>query len=258
MQKLLFIFLLALFFTGCDGIEDTLIDQNISEFSVTNITAPSSLEYSGLNTKLITSITFSDAKSINSVWVKVGSHDASFSITYRTEMTKIGENEYSVTIPMDSLMPSTDYSIDYFYSTNAQAEKKIASHNFSYDNLQNNLAPFIENPLFYYTDESPILRDTLENEKEFIFSIKVKDENGLSDIDSVYTDFYSPNNPAAIRVILFDDGKAEHGDLSAGDGIYSLKNIFQADAFGERKFEFWARDRRKVLSNMITHIVVVK
>ena len=81
--------------------------------------------------------------------------------------------------------------------------------------------------------------------------------NGLSDIDSVYTDFYSPNNPSAFRVLMFDDGDEAHGDLVAGDGIYSFKNIFQ-NAQGERKFEFWARDRAGALSNMITHIVVVK
>ena len=103
-----------------------------------------------------------------------------------------------------------------------------------------------------------MLRDTLENETEFILSINVSDENGLSDIDSVYTDFYSPNNPSAIRVLLYDDGDGEHGDMTAGDGIFSLKNIFSADATGERKFEFWARDNAGELSNMITHNVVVK
>ena len=149
------------------------------------------------------------------------------------------------------------YTIDYYFQTGIQAEKKIASHNFDYDNLQNNDAPIISNPLFYYSNESPILRDTLENDRVFILSIEVADDNGLSDIDSVYTDFYSPNNPSALRVILFDDGKEENGDEIAGDGIYSWKNKFQ-DAFGDRKFEFWARDRAGVLSNMITHNVVVK
>ena len=56
---------------------------------------------------------------------------------------------------------------------------------------------------------------------------------------------------------MFDDGDEEHGDLVAGDGIYSFKNIF-VNAQGDRKFEFWARDRADKLSNMITHNVVVK
>jgi len=257
MQKLLIIFFFALLFFGCDGVEDGLIDPSLGEFNVTNIEAPNTLSYSGANTMLVTSITFSDSKYLLSVWVKIGSQDGTFDITYHQDMTKAGDNEYTASIPMDSLMPSINYTIDYFYQTESQDEKKIASHDFAYDNMQGNVAPIISNPLFYYTDESPILRDTLVNDKEFILSILVSDENGIGDIDSVYTDFYSPNNPSAMRVILFDDGNTLHGDLVAGDGIYSLKNIFH-DAVGERKFEFWARDRRGELSNMITHNVVVK
>lgn len=257
MQKLLFVLFLSLIFVGCDGIEDGLVDQSISEFSVTNIDAPTTIAYSGINTKLTTSITFSNSESIKSVWIKVGSQDGTFSVTDKKAMTIIGDNKYSTSVTMDSLMPSIDYTINYFYQTESQDGKKIASHNFTYDNMQGNVAPIISNPLFYYTDESPILRDTLVNDKEFILSILVSDENGIGDIDSVYTDFYSPNNPSAMRVILFDDGTTLHGDLVAGDGIYSLKNIFH-DAVGERKFEFWARDRRGELSNMITHNVVVK
>jgi len=257
MQKLLFVLFLSLIIVGCDGIEDGLIDQSINEFSVTNIEAPTNLVYSGINTKLNTSITFSNSESIKYVWIKVGSQDATFTVTDKKGMTIIGDNKYSTSVAMDSLMPSINYTIDYFYQTESQDEKKIASHDFTYDNMQGNVAPIISNPLFYYVDESPTLRDTLENDKYFVFSIQVTDKNGLGDIDSVYADFYSPNNPSAMRVILYDDGTSLHGDLAEGDGIYSLINSFQ-DASGVRKFEFWARDRRGALSNMITHNVVVK
>jgi hypothetical protein len=258
MQKFIFILFTSLILLGCDNIEDGLVDPNDGEFSVVDIQAPKSLEYVGADTKLTTSITFSDSKAIIVAWVQVSAQDGSFDITYRKEMSKANENQYSTSIGMTSEMPSTKYTIDYHYQTETQSDKKIASHDFTYDNMQNNIAPIISNPLFYYLDDEPTLLDTLENDKEFILSIKVTDGNGLSDIDSVYTDFYSPNNPSAIRVILFDDGKvAEHGDKIAGDGIYSLKNIFSG-ASGDRKFEFWARDRRGMLSNMITHNLVVK
>ncbi|MBU0474254.1 MAG: hypothetical protein KKF62_08825 [Bacteroidetes bacterium] len=257
MQKLLFIFFFALLFFGCDGVEDGLIDPSLGEFNVTNIEAPNTLSYSGTDTKLTTSITFSDSKALLSVWIKVVSQDGTFDITYHKDMTKAGDNEYTTSIAMDSLMPSINYTIDYFYQTESQDEKKIASHDFTYDNMQGNVAPITSNPLFYYVDESPTLRDTLENDKYFVFAIQVTDENGLGDIDSVYADFYSPNNPSAMRVILYDDGTSLHGDLVEGDGIYSLINKFH-DASGDRKFEFWARDRRGKLSNMVTHNVVVK
>lgn len=248
---------MSLILFGCDGVEEGIIDSNIVDLGVTEIDAPSSLVYSGIDTKLNTSITFSNSESLLGVWIKVASQDGPINITNHMEMSKISENKYTASVSMDEEMPNLTYTIDYFYETENQIEKKIASHNFTYDNLQDNIPPEISFPFFYYQGEHPILRDTLENDKAFILSIDVFDENGLSDIDSVYTDFYSPNNPSAIRVLLFDDGNLEHGDAMAGDGIYSFKNIF-SNASGERKFEFWARDRRGELSNMITHIVVVK
>ena len=257
MRKLFFILLLSFLYFGCDGVEDSIVDPIDGEFSVTNIDAPSTLKYSGSETKLNTSITFSDSKAILGAWIKLASQDGTFEITFHQDMEKSAENVYSTSILMDKEMPSLIYTIDYFYQTEVQAEKKIASHNFDYDNMQSNVAPVISNPLFYYMDDEPALLDTILNDREFILSIDVADENGLSDIDSVYTDFHSPNNPSAYRVIMFDDGDDAHGDEIAGDGIYSFKNIF-VGAQGDRKFEFWARDRAGVLSNMITHNLVVK
>ncbi|MCF6268820.1 MAG: hypothetical protein L3J41_03835 [Melioribacteraceae bacterium] len=258
MRKLFFILLLSLLFFGCDGVDDSIVDPNDGEFSVADITAPTSLKYSGGNTKLNTSITFTDSKSIIRAWIKLASQDGTVVVTYQKDMEKSSENKYSTSVAMDTLMPSLTYTIDYFYQTELQEKKKIASHNFVYDNMQNNIAPVISNPLFYYIDEDPMLRDTLENNKEFIFSIDVDDANGLSDIDSVYTYFYSPNNPSALLFILYDNGDDKNGDETAGDGIYSGKNIFAQGTEGNRKFEFLARDRAGLLSNTITHNVVVK
>ncbi len=258
MRKLFFILLLSFLYFGCDGVEDSLVDPNDGEFSVTNITAPAKLEYSGSNTKLNTSITFSDSKSIIKAWIKLASQDGTIVVTYQKDMDKSSENKYSASIEMDSEMPSLTYTIDYYYQTQLQEKKKIASHDFDYNNMQNNVAPIVSNPLFYYIDEEPMLRDTLEDNKEFIFSIDVDDANGLNDIDSVYTYFYSPNNPSALLFILYDNGDDKNGDETAGDGIYSGKNIFAKGTEGNRKFEFLARDRAGLLSNMITHNVVVK
>jgi len=215
------------------------------------------LEYSGSNTKLNTSITFSDSKAIIKAWIKLASQDGTIVVAEK-EMEKSADNEYSTTVGMDKDIPSLTYTIDYYYQTQLQEKKKIASHDFEYNNMQSNVAPIISNPLFYYIDEEPMLRDTLEDNKEFIFSIDVDDANGLNDIDSVYTYFYSPNNPSALLFILYDNGEDKNGDETAGDGIYSGKNIFAQGTEGIRKFEFFARDRAGLLSNMITHNVVVK
>ncbi len=257
MQKIFFILLLSILIFGCDETEEGVIDPYDTEFSVIKIDAPTNLEYSGPETALQTSISFSDSKSILSAWIKVLSQDGTIDVTYYKVMSKADDNKYSTSITMDQEMPNLTYTIDYFVKTAIQSEKKIASHNFTYKNNQNNVAPVISNPLFYYENESPMLRDTLVNNKNFIFSIVVSDSNGLSDIDSVYTDFYNPANLKPWRVLMYDDGKSNHGDKVAGDGIYSFLNSFK-NASGNRKFIFIAKDRAGFLSNVIEHNVEVK
>jgi len=258
-QMLVSVFLLFLLI-GCDGIENGVVDPGGVGFVVENISAPTYLKYTGEDTQVFTAITFSNTESLNRVWLNISSLDGVIEIARNIEMIspyKNDPNSFAVAVKMSIDDPNLIYTIEYYISTNIQEEKKIASHDYEYNNLQENIPPEISNPLFYYDDESPTLRDTLENNKPFLFSVEVYDENGLKDIDSVYADFYSPNNPSAIRVMMFDDGDEAHGDKVAGDGIYSFKNVFQ-NAVGERKFEFRARDRAGALSNMITHNVVVK
>ncbi len=261
MQRIaLLIILLVLLLVGCDNVEDGIVDPNGGSFVVENLEAPAEVKYSGGTTKVTTSISFSDSESITNIWLNVISLDGRVEIIRNLEMTNPDQNDllkFAASFGMEKEYPSIVYTIEYFYSTNIQSNKKIASHNFNYYNLQDNIAPEISNPLFYYEEEDPILRDTLENNRPFILSIEASDDNGIADIDSVYTYFYSPNNPAPLRVLMFDDGNPDNGDEIAGDGIYSFKNIF-SNAVGERKFEFRAKDRAGTLSNLITHTVVLK
>lgn len=259
MKQILISILLLFLLISCDGIEEGVVDPNDVDFVVKDISAPAELKYSDEDTQVFTTISFSNTESIKKVWINIKSQDGVIEIVKKAEMITPYKNDYktfAAAVKMRLDDPSIIYTIEYFVSTGMQEEKKIATHDFEYNNMQDNIAPVISNPLFYYADESPTLRDTLENNKPFIFSIEVYDENGLKDIDSVYTDFYSPGF-SPLRVLMFDDVDEEHGDLVAGDGIYSFKNIFQ-NAQGERKFEFQAKDREGALSNLITHIVVVK
>ena len=131
--------------------------------------------------------------------------------------------------------------------------------------MQNQVAPVISNPLFYYMDDEAGLIDTIKNGtvNEFIISIEVFDSNGPSDIDSVYIDLYNyqdPNNTSITpKIPPYDDGSEDHGDQSAGDGIYSRRGYFPDESEGDRKFDFIAIDRTGLSSNIITHnFVVVK
>ncbi len=264
MQKLLLILLLSFIMFGCDGTEEGTIDPYDTEFGVKKIVAPTHLDYTGEGTELQTSILFSDSESILSAWVKVLSQDGTVDVTYYKTMIKTGTNKYYVSIGMDKEMPNLTYTIDYFVKTEIQSEKKIASHNFTYNNNQNNVPPVISNPLFYYENDSPSLIDTIKrgSNNKFILSIVVEDSNGLDDVDSVYINLYNYQNPDNVRITkieLFDDGSFDNGDEIKGDGIYSRKNFFPNDSEGDRKFEFYATDRAKSKSNIIIHnFVVVK
>lgn len=237
--------------------------DNTRDVQFENLTAPLEFIYSSNDPFLHTAIRLSNTYNLRNVWIKIKSSDSPLVIADSVQLQKAPDGSpYYFTTYYDSLKMSPDYpddnyTIDYYIQSISNSSEKIASHEFAFEGSGINTPPVISNPLFYYEDEEPTLRDTLENSKPFVFSIEVTDVNGLSDIDSVYSDFYSPNNPSAYRVLMYDDGDVDHGDLVAGDGIYSFKNIFQ-NAQGERRFEFLSRDRAGELSNMIIHNVVVK
>ena len=260
MQKLLFILFLSFILFGCDEIEDGVIDPYGTEFSVNEIVAPTDLEYSGPGTLLNTSISFSSTESLLRVWVKVASQDGTVSVTgtYHEDMTKTAENEYSTSIEMDTLMPSLTYTIDYFYKTAIQSEKKIASHNFTYENNKDNVAPVI-------SDAN--IPDQINRDENFSFTVLVTDENGYNDVEKVFYELYRPNgdqvkNSQGIAEFpMFDDGDVEgSGDLTAGDSVYTTRLMFPSTAaeIGNWKLDLKARDRNGFLSNTITHIVEVK
>ena len=261
MYKLLPIWALAVLFFACDSIEDGVIDPYNTEYSKVTIDAPTEIKYVDETTELNTSVTFSEKGKISAVWIKVASVDGSYVITYHTDMKNLNGNKYYASVKMKPDMPSLAYAIDYYFSTEIQQGKKIASYIFNYDNSQNNVPPEISNPLFYYTNSVPALLDTIKNEKEFLLTLNVKDDNGLADIDSVYTDLYNyqdTNNVKVTRIELFDDGKIdESGDKIAGDGIYTRKGYFPAYSVGKRKYLFVAKDRAGLISNTITHNFVV-
>jgi hypothetical protein len=75
------------------------------------------------------------------------------------------------------------------------------------------------------------------------FYVTVADSDGLSDIATVYFRNLTSVNP--ITFPMYDDGNfQDHGDLIAGDGIYSLK--VQVDATtttGPKDFHFFAVDK---------------
>lgn len=96
---------------------------------------------------------------------------------------------------------------------------------------------------------------------KIFLSVTVSDENGLSDINSVYFNSYIPpdGHPSSANPIkMYDDGT--HGDQKAGDGIYSTYVVLPPTGVphGTFRWEFFAQDKNGLLSNKISHNIVVQ
>ncbi len=166
-----------------------------------------------------------------------------------------GDKIYSNKFPLSAYYPDGNYHIIYYTKDNNDKTEQIALHDFTYSNGQSNAAPVISNL---------VAPDTVNvtNQRVVIFmSVTAADSNGLNDIQSVFYKVYKPDSTTSgSENQMYDDGNTQtHGDLTAGDGIYST--LIQADSTsipGTYRFDFNARDRGHKLSNTISHNIVIE
>jgi hypothetical protein len=106
--------------------------------------------------------------------------------------------------------------------------------------------------------------DTLKlaNESQLLtLRIKASDPDGLSDLARVIFNSYKPDGSASSGnpFQMYDDGSTAHGDLTAGDGTYSLIiTLPSTTQTGTYRFEFRAFDRSNESSATVIHQVTVK
>lgn len=93
-----------------------------------------------------------------------------------------------------------------------------------------------------------------------MLQVSASDPDGLGDIQRVLFNSYRPNGtPSSGNPFqMFDDGDDSHGDLTRGDGIYSLTIVLPSTSqIGTYRFEFQAFDRSNEGSNVIVHPITV-
>ena len=121
----------------------------------------------------------------------------------------------------------------------------------------------------YRGNHPPILSslnapDTLKlaNQTQVLtLSIKASDPDGLSDVARVIFNSYKPDGSASSGnpFQMYDDGTTAHGDVTAGDGTYSLViTLPSTTQTGTYRFEFQAFDRSNESSATVIHRVTVK
>lgn len=269
MKKIQFLIIAAVsfFILSCEKEYSELIDAEPDNFLVMSVSPSSPVIYNALDSLIIVRINFSAASKVSGVSFDILNPDNTKLNTSPIELADNGrpefgddvanDNRYSNKFPMSSFDPVGTYSIRYYALNNSGEVSQVAQSTFNYDNGQDNVAPVISNL---------IIPDQVAKGVSFIFSVEAIDENGLNDIQIVFFELFRPDGsqvevtPGNTRFLMHDDGNFEiFGDEIAGDGIYSYKNSFGVDAtIGIWRFEFQALDRGGLLSNKITHNILVE
>lgn len=261
---------------SCDKIPDGIVDVKIVDYNVVGIVAPTNFTYSQSDSTIVTSIQISNFETVSNIWCKVTSLDGTLLVKSKIIMyddgnvslngdQNKGDGIYSAKFVMGKLTPIGKYQIQYFVEDNINYSpdnlQKIGTHIFIFSPGQINLSPVISNlviPVSVIRGES------------FTFTIKADDPNGQLDIAQVYFKLIRPDNTIVTpspqddngsgAFLMHDDGNNNYGDVQAGDGIYSFKNIFGATSqTGSWKFEFQAKDKGipSKFSNLITSNLIV-
>lgn len=254
--KIFLILLLGIIAAGCDDIPDGVVETpNNSDYVVLSVDAPAEFTHTNVDSTITTTMQVSSKDDISEVYLVLQSTLDQSVVIPKTTMEAGEGTTYSAQLVMKESFPSGSYEIVY-YVKNIVNEERIASvHKVKYDNGTDNIPPVIENLN---------MPDEIVKERRFNFSVEASDENGYGDIYFVYFEAFRPDGSqlsdgAATKFVMHDDGNFEvWGDMNAGDGIFSYKNLFaQTAQSGEWRFEFEALDKGGKVSNTIVHTINV-
>lgn len=273
-KNLIGIVLIATTFLSCDKIPDGIVESQSVDFGILAITAPTSVKYLPTDSTVIASVKLSNKNSVNVVWCKISSLDGSLIIKSQVVMFDDGNSNlngdqlegdgiYSCKYVIGRMNLNGLYQIEFFVEDNIRKSPdnltKVGTQIFTFNNNQQNLAPVISNLS---------IPASVQRGESFTFTIRATDPNGQSDIVQVFFKLVRPDNTTVTpgqtdnngsgAFLMHDDGNGNYGDVQTGDGIYSFKNIFGTTSqIGSWKFEFQAKDRSGILSNVITHSMTV-
>jgi len=165
------------------------------------------------------------------------------------------DNRFLNEFPLSQFYPNGIYDIKYFVTNDDGTLQQVALGSFKYNNGQDNFPPVISNTII---DPDTVV---VNAPTVILTSVEADDPNGQNDILKVFFVVYKPDSSTnGNELELYDDGNVDdHGDLIAGDGIYSL--LIEVDVTndkGEYRFEFQAIDRGGKSSNIIDHLVLIQ
>ena len=266
-MKKYFLLIAAILITGCEKDFDGIIQSEQTEFSVNYVGEYGTVRFSAFDSLLTLQLWMENSSEIKSIFADVYSssgdkiNETPVYLKDNGDPTNgdpvANDNRFYNFVPLSRYYPVGQYEIQYYITDILDVTKLVAVGTFQFDNAQDNIAPQLS---------ELNMPDTVSRGVPFIFTVQVVDNNGLSDIDSVYFELYRPDGsvveptPGNTKFFMDDTGNLTvFGDQLAGDGIYSFKNSFGETAqTGNWRFEFEALDRLNELSNKIIKNVFVE
>lgn len=253
-----YLLLIPLLIWGCEQTFDNVIDTSTENYQLTSVIGIKDtvdLKEPG-DSLLSLRLIFAPQSEINKVYFDIYASDNTGLNSAPVEMQEVLDKIYEEHFILKEENPIGNYNIRFSVTDFDGKNKQVAVSSFYFNNGQDNVPPMISNL---------IMPDTVQLGGTILFTVEVSDSNGLNDVESV---FYEAYNPDGIKIIntqgisefpMFDDGNTqENGDVTAGDGIYTVVLTFPVSAqLGLWRFEFLARDRSKTISNKIIHNIVV-
>ena len=255
MRKSYFL-LIPLLIWGCEKTYENLIDTSTDNFQVNSLSGIKDINLleNPEDSILTFTMTFSSGSFVSDAYFDIYFSDNSKVNSSPVEMQEIFDNTYSAQYFLGRANPIGNYTVRFSAIGIEGSAKQVALGSFQFNNGQENLPPEISNTVI--DPDTAVVNDTT-----IIFtSVEAMDPNGASDILEIYFIVYRPDGTTNnSKVLLFDDGKPENGDVVAGDGIYSrLIQVNQNNQKGTYRFEFRAKDRLGDLSNILNHFVLIQ
>ena len=255
MRKSYFL-LIPLLIWGCEKTYENLIDTSTDNFQVNSLSGIKDINLleNPEDSILTFTMTFSSGSFVSDAYFDIYFSDNSKVNSSPVEMQEIFDNTYSAQYFLGRANPIGNYTVRFSAIGIEGTAKQVALGSFQFNNGQENLPPEISNTVI--DPDTAVVNDTT-----IIFtSVEAMDPNGANDILEIYFIVYRPDGTTNnSKVLLFDDGKPENGDVLAGDGIYSrLIQVNQNNQKGTYRFEFRAKDRLGDLSNILNHFVLIQ
>ncbi|MCF8412128.1 MAG: hypothetical protein K9G44_01845 [Melioribacteraceae bacterium] len=263
-RLLSFVFAIILL-QSCDDVSDEIVNAESSKFNVIEVNVPTSFIYSANNNSIAVTAKIDNNSFVEKIEAYVYNELKSNQIIDPVELKDDGSSTsgdnakndltYSGIINFNSEMVSSDYIIEIvivYTQFGEQLSDIISQTKLDYSSGVQNVTPVISNL---------VIPSSVTFSSAFKFSVKVEDQNGLTDIDKVWYELFRPNgtqvqnSQGITKFDLYDDGPSSasnSGDLVSNDGVYTSQLTFPSgQPTGEWRMEFFARDLSGEVSNKI-------